>query len=92
MLHNSSVTAGISFDGEHFDEQINVFAGNTCSALSFLQGSHRVRHLANRDVMTYVTRQPKDKLPQTPAGIVQQMYEVDLDHDVQLSLEFSKIK
>ncbi len=37
VLHNSSVTAGISFDkDDYFDEQLNVFSGNTCSALSFL--------------------------------------------------------
>lgn len=54
VIHTSTVTAGISFDGDHFHEQINVYNSNSCDPGSFFQGSHRVRHLHGKKVTTFI--------------------------------------
>jgi hypothetical protein len=54
VIHTSTVTAGISFDMEYFDMQINVFNTKTCDAISFMQGSHRVRHLKKQVIHTFI--------------------------------------
>lgn len=35
VLHNSAITAGVSFDDDYFDIQINVYTLESSSALSF---------------------------------------------------------
>jgi hypothetical protein len=57
VLHTSTVTAGISFDLPHFDIQINVFNAKTCDAGSFFQGSHRVRHLSTKRIITFIQQE-----------------------------------
>ena len=54
VIHTSSVTAGISFEQEHFDHQINVFNTGTCDPGSFFQGSHRVRNIGSKHITTFI--------------------------------------
>ena len=54
VLHTSTVTAGISFEKEHFHNQINVFNTNTCDPGSFFQGSHRVRNISSKRIVTFI--------------------------------------
>lgn len=54
VIHTSTVTAGISFEKEHFHRQINVFNANTCDPGSFFQGSHRVRNIQSKHIVTFI--------------------------------------
>ena len=54
VIHTSSVTAGISFEEVHFDNQINVFNTGTCDSGSFFQGSHRVRNISSKQILTFI--------------------------------------
>ncbi len=65
VIHTSTVTAGISFDLPHFDIQINVFNSKTCDSGSFFQGSHRVRHLKQKHIVTFI-EQEYVHVPTTP--------------------------
>lgn len=70
VLHTSTVTAGISFDPEYFVTQVNVFNAKTCDAISFMQGSHRVRNIISKEIHTYI-EQEYLSLPTTPAQFIE---------------------
>lgn len=67
VLHTSSVTAGISFEQEYFAWQINVFNTGTCDSASFFQGSHRVRNISSKRIVTFIEMDYTQQLC-TPAG------------------------
>jgi len=74
VLHSSTVTAGISFDvKDYFDLQINVLSEGTCSAISFIQGCHRVRHLKEKKMITFV--EPRNQAGEhVPVNITRNEY------------------
>ena len=53
IIYTATLTAGVSFEKEHFDIAVNVLTKDTCSAVGFVQGIHRVRNLKYKTQIIY---------------------------------------
>jgi hypothetical protein len=48
LIYTGTLTAGVSFELEHFDVLIGIYTKKTSSPLAFTQGLHRVRNLKDK--------------------------------------------
>jgi hypothetical protein len=56
VLYTASISAGISFEADHFDTSVNVFidSADSCDIATFVQGIHRCRQLRDRHVTCFI--------------------------------------
>lgn len=56
VLYTASISAGISFEADHFDTSVNVFidSQDSCDIATFVQGIHRCRQLRDRQITCFV--------------------------------------
>lgn len=70
LIYTGTLTAGISFELEHFDCLIGIYAKKTASPLAFTQGLHRVRNLKEKQMYLYLENEYGSK-PQTAWDITE---------------------
>ena len=56
VLYTASISAGISFEVDHFDTSVNVFidSSDSCDIATFVQGIHRCRQLRDRHITCFI--------------------------------------
>ena len=70
LIYTGTLTAGISFELQRFDTFIGLYSRNTCTALGFTQGLHRVRNFADKVGHIYLEREGS-YLPETAYQITE---------------------
>jgi hypothetical protein len=54
LIYTGTLTAGISFELQHFDTFVGIFSKETSSALGFTQGLHRVRNFFDKSGHVFI--------------------------------------
>jgi hypothetical protein len=56
LLWTGTISAGVDYSGDHFDENISCFSSNCNTAQAFCQGLFRVRHLKAKSMTIYLEK------------------------------------
>jgi len=54
LVYTGTISAGISFTKKHFDLHVGILKNKTSDVISFIQGNHRVRDLADNLQIIYI--------------------------------------